>query len=174
MRQRRLVIPWPLAFWNHAPRCLQAAYEARPWHYYCMRLFVRANGATGVFEHSRAQRATARERHSSALYDLSMDEDGFPRNPIAKHGFNSLTMALTRVQESRDGTWWAAPLQGRAELYRGLTASFHVEASEADLAEVALHEDAMLRRCEDPRGQQRRLALLSLQCSRQTVRSCTF
>ena len=37
-------------------------------------------------------------------------------------------------------------------------ASFHVEASEADLAEVALHEDAMLRRCEDPREQQRRLA----------------
>ena len=49
---------------------------------------------------------------------------------------DAITAEVALHEESRDGTWWAAPLQGRAELYRGLTASFHVEASEADLAEV--------------------------------------
>ena len=45
-----------------------------------------------------------------------------------------------------------------SSLEQNVTLCDSVEASEADLAEVALHEDAMLRRCEDPREQQRRLA----------------
>ena len=38
-----------------------------------------------------------------------MDEDGFPRNPIAKHGFNSLTMAYSCFKKTLNRyTIWTA------------------------------------------------------------------